>query len=82
MRILVYNGKHGFAFWMADTPARAAKAREALFKILDEMGCYLNEKLPLEKARDGDERAIEIILEHRKGYEYETWRYEEAKVLE
>ena len=82
MRILVYEGKHGYAFWMADTPVRAAKAREALFKILDEMGCYSDDEPHVAKARTGWELSIRAILEHHKGYEYETWRYEEAEVLE
>lgn len=80
LKILVYRGKHGNAHWLADTPTRAAQAREALFCQLDEMGCYEDDK-GLEKARAGDARAIEIILEGRRGYEYENWDYEYAEVL-
>lgn len=80
LKILVYRGKHGNAYWLADTPTRAAQAREALFCQLDEMGCYEDDE-GLEKARAGDAQAIEIILESRRGYEYEDWDYEYAEVL-
>lgn len=84
MRILVYNGKHGDEYWMADTPERAAGAREALFKMLDEMGFYeydVEDGL-LSLARGGHPHSINAILRVRNGYEYETWGYEEAEVIE
>lgn len=81
LRILVYNGKHGDAHWLADTPTRAAKAREALFCQLDEMGCYEDDEEGVKEARAGDTQAIAIILDRRNGYEYESWRYEYAEVL-
>ncbi len=84
MRILVYQGKHGGEYWMADTPERAAGARETLFKMLDEMGCYEYgvEAQLLALARGGHPHSINAILHVRNGYEYETWSYEEATVIE
>lgn len=79
LRILVYQGKHGDQFWLADTPTRAAQAREILFRQLDEMGCYEDDE-GLEEARAGNIRAIAIILDQRNGYEYEGWRYEHIDV--
>jgi hypothetical protein len=79
LRILVYHGKHGDEYWLADTPTRAAQAREALFKQLDEQGFYHDEDQDhLTKARAGDAIAIEGILESRGhcGCEYEEWDYE------
>jgi len=83
LRILVYHGKHGKQYWLADTPTRAAQAREALFRQLDEMGFYCDEdKGHLTKARAGDAKAIEGILESRGhcGCEYEKWDYEDIEV--
>lgn len=82
MRILVYNGKHADCFWMADTLERTAGAQAALFKMLDEMGCYLDDERHLEKAREGNPKAINYILQQHSGYEYETWCFEEAEVIE
>lgn len=81
LRILIYRGKHGDAYWLADTSTRAAQAREALFRQLNEMGCYESNQEKLEEARAGDAKAIEFILECRKGYEYENWDYEYVEVL-
>ena len=84
MRILVYKGKHGYEYWMADTPERAAGARAELFEMLDQDGCYeygVHDKLLL-LAREGCPASIVNILHNRNGYEYETWSYEEAKVIE
>lgn len=81
LKILIYRGKHGDAYWLADTLTRAAQAREALFRQLDEMGCYESDQEKLAEARTGDTEAIEFILECRKGYEYEDWDYEYAEVL-
>ncbi len=81
LQILIHHGKHGDSFWLADTPIRAAQAREALFNMLDEQGYYeLDEEELLEKARAGDKRAIEIILDSRQGCEYESWEYEHIEV--
>jgi len=83
MRILVYKGKHGDAYWMANTMERAAGAREALFKMLDQDGCYaydVDDEL-LAKAREGNPQAIERILDIRSDYEYEAWAYEYAEVI-
>ena len=82
LTILVYRGKHGDAYWLADTLTRAAQAREALFRQLDEMGCYESNLKLLEEARAGDAKAIEFILECRRGYEYEDWDYEYIEVLD
>jgi len=79
LKILIYRGKHGDAHWLADTPTRATQARGALFRQLDEMGCYEDDE-GLKEARAGDARAIEIILESRRGYEYENWDYEYIEV--
>jgi hypothetical protein len=83
-RILVYKGKHGDEFWMADTPERTAGAQAALFQMLDEDGFYdYEEDVQLvERARGGYQRPIELILQRRNGFEYESWGYEEAKVVE
>jgi hypothetical protein len=83
MRILVYNGKHGDEYWMADTPEHTTEAQAALFKMLDEEGCYAYgdiNKGRLKNARDGDAGSIARILQIRNGYEYETWSFEEASV--
>jgi NTP pyrophosphatase (non-canonical NTP hydrolase) len=83
LTILVYRGKHGDAYWLADTPTRAAQAREELFRRFNEMGFYAGdqESLTLKEARAGNAKAIEFILECRKGYEYENWYYEYIEVL-
>lgn len=81
LKILVYRGKHGDQYWLADTPTRSTQAREALFRQLDEMGCYENDENGLEKARAGDVQAIAIILDRRDGCEYEGWSYEYIEVL-
>jgi len=81
LRILIHHAKHGDALWLADTKIRAAQAREILFEQLDEQGCYeADEEGLLEKARAGDAGAIEIILDSRRGYEYEDWDYEYIEV--
>ncbi len=77
LQILIHHGKHGDSFWLADTLVRAAQAREALFNMLDEQGFYeIDEEGVMENARAGDEGAIEIILDSRRGCEYEDWDYE------
>jgi len=81
LRILVYHGKHGDEYWLADTPTRAMQAREILFNRLDEQGFYeFDEDGLLPKARSGDAQAIEIILDSRNGCEYESWHYEDIEV--
>lgn len=80
LKILIYRGKHGDAHWLADTPSRAAQARETLFRQLDRDGYYEDEQEKLEEARTGDAKAIEFILKCRRGYEYEDWDYEYAEV--
>lgn len=82
LRILIYHGKHGDQYWLADTRTRAAQAREALFKHLDEMGCYEGEEYQdhVEAARQGDAGAIEGLLESRCCCEYEGFDYEYIEV--
>lgn len=83
-RILVYKGKYSNEFWMADTPERTAGAQAALFKLLDEDGCYDYEVdvQMVALARSGRPGAIKLILQSHNGFEYETWGFEEAKVAE
>lgn len=81
LRILIHHGKHGDSYWLADTATRAAQARQTLFEILDEQGCYEDDEDGLlEKAHAGDTFAIETILENRRGHEYEDWDYEHIDV--
>lgn len=81
MQILIYHGKHGDQYWLADTPERLEAALRRLFTELDELGCYAEDEfrsLTLAKAREGDARSIRHILEDHKGCEYEDWDLEEA----
>ncbi len=77
MRILIYHGKYGDEYLLADTPARIRAALRRLFKLLDEQGCY-EDQPHVEEARNGDDRAIRFILASRKGCEYEDWDLEEV----
>lgn len=77
MQILVYRGKYGREYWLADTPERLEAAMRKLFTQLDEWGCYENEE-GLAEARAGDLKAIKGILTRRSDYEYEGWDLEEA----
>jgi hypothetical protein len=79
MRILIYHGKYGNEYWLADTPERLNAAMKRLFTFLDEQGCYDDNTLTLANARAGDERCIRLILERRRLYEYEEWELEEVK---
>lgn len=81
MRILIYHGKHGDQYWLADTPDRLEAALRKLFTELDALGCYAEDEsrsLTLQKAREGDARSIRHILESHKSYEYENWDLEEV----
>ena len=81
MRILIYHGKYGDQYWLADTPERLETALRRLFTELDELGCYAEDEvrsLTLVKAREGDARSIRHILERHKSFEYENWDLEEA----
>ncbi len=77
MRILIYHGKHGDEYMLADTTERLRAALKRLFKMLDEMGCYEGEEY-LEDARNGNDQALRFILMSRKDCEYEGWDLEEA----
>ncbi len=77
MNILIYHGKHGDEYWLADTPERFRAAMRKLFTMLDEMGCYEDDP-GLEQARNGDHRFICHILQARNRYEYEGWDLEEV----
>lgn len=76
LRILVHHGRHGDDYWLADTSIRAAQARETLFKLLDEQGCYTDDK-GLKEARAGNELAIKTILDNQR---YENWDYVDIEV--
>ena len=81
MQILIHHGKHGNQYWLADTPERLEAALRKLFTELDELGCYAENEFrsrTLIKAREGDAHCIRLILESRKGCEYEDWDLEEA----
>ncbi len=76
MNILIYHGKHGDEYWLADTPERFRAAMRKLFTMLDEDGCYEGENV--EQARSGDHRFICHLLQSRKDCEYEGWDLEEV----
>lgn len=79
MTILIYHGKHGDEYYLADTPAQLEAAQRQLFKQLDDWHCYDDEDADhLARARSGKIRAIRGILESRCCYEYEGWELEEA----
>lgn len=85
VRILIYHGKHGDQYWLADTPTREMQALQALFTILDEWGCYTevdntDVAHALPAAREGDPKAIHFILSVRDRYEYEEWVFEDVEV--
>ena len=61
MKILVYYGKHGDEYWMADTPEQLEAAMRGLFASLDECDYYEDED-HAEKAREGDLETIKCIL--------------------
>ena len=81
MKILIYYGKHGNQYWMADTARRLDGAMRQLFDQLDEFHCYeevedCNEAM-LRAAREGDIGVIRRLLDAHNGAEYETWEIEE-----
>jgi len=78
MRILIYHGKCGDEYWLADTPERLEAAMRNLFTRLDEWHCYEDDEEGIAEARAGDIRAIKWILQRRQDYEYEGWDLEEA----
>lgn len=81
MTILVYHGKHGDEYLMADTEARLETAMRYLFKRFDGWGFYntLNGSHPMVmKARAGGFVFIRRLLEQRVNCEYEQWSLEEA----
>ena len=81
MRILIYHGKHGDEYWLADSSEQLNAAMWRLFTILDEQGCYIEAEthsFTLRMARAGNSRCVRSILESRKGCEYEDWDLEEA----
>jgi len=80
MRILIYYGKHGEQYWLADTKKRTQQAQRALFDQLDAEGCYEDDEPFLEMAREGDPEVIDCILTSRQTCEYECWDYEELIV--
>ncbi len=83
IRIIIYDGKHGQEYWIAETREQVRAALRELFTMLDGMGCYtdwsnndIQDLLP--EARGGSHRAIYEILRARQSYEYEGWRTEYA----
>jgi len=78
MRILIYHGKCGDEYWLADTPERLEAAMRNLFTRRDEWHCYEDDEEGIAEARAGDIRAIKWILQRRQDYEYEGWDLEEA----
>jgi hypothetical protein len=75
---MIYRGKYGDEYWLADTPARLEAAKRKLFTSLDEWGCYQDDE-GLEEARKGDIRWISNILERHRDGEYEEWELEEVR---
>ena len=86
MKILIYYGKHGNQYWMADTAQRLDGAKRRLFDQLDEMHCYDEAEncnaAMLRAAREGDINIIRQLLNAHNGDEYETWDIVEAEVAE
>ena len=78
MKILVYYGKHGDEYWMADTPEQLEAAMRGLFASLDECDYYEDED-HAEKAREGDLETIKCILYRHSDREYEQWDIKEAR---
>ena len=78
MQILIYHGKYGDEYWLADTPERLEAAMRKLFARLDEWGCYEDDEEGITKARAGDIRAIKWILQRGQDCEYEGWDLDEA----
>jgi hypothetical protein len=73
IRILIYQGKHGDEYWIADTDAQVDCACRKLFKRFDEDGCYEDDEPALKEAREGDIQAIRHLLTKHRGFEYEKW---------
>lgn len=75
MKILVYHGKFGDDYWLADTPEQQEAAFKKLFQGLDSFGFYNydSDYETVAAARQGDRKAIRRILESRCHYEYEKW---------
>ena len=75
--ILVYHGKYGDEYFLADTPERLEAAQQYLFQQLDEMGCYHESKghinVMLVRARLGDIQYIRHFLDTHRNREYEGW---------
>jgi len=81
MRILIYHGKHGKTYWLADSKEQLNAAMWKLFTILDEQGCYAEDEthsFTLSMARAGNAQCVRAILESRRDCEYEGWDLEEA----
>jgi GTP cyclohydrolase I len=78
MEILIYHGKHGDEYWLADTPERLEAAMNELFARLDNWGCYEHDEENVAEARDGDIEATNRVLTRHRDYEYEGWELEEA----
>lgn len=78
MTILVYRGKYGREYWLANTDEQLSAALTKLFKRLDEWSCYEDDEDGIAEARAGNFKAIRSILVRHSDYEYEGWDLEEA----
>jgi len=81
MQILIYHGKHGDEYWLANTREQLNAARRKVFDMLDEWGCYEEDEagsIALESARNGDAYFIQQFLDSHKNGEYEGWDLEEV----
>lgn len=81
MQILIYHGRGGDIYWLADTSFHRTCARKALFNYLDHMGCYDSRAGTMfDEARKGNATAVTMVLEKYRGFEYESWDYAEVRV--
>ena len=82
LTIIVYHGKQGDEYLLAETAAQKTAVLRSLFERLDESGYYRDEVQYLELARAGNKAAIRGILESRSncGFEYEDWDFEEVEI--
>ena len=81
MRILIYHGKHGDEYWLADTPQQLNAAMFRLFAILDGQQCYVEDEhrsFTLRMARMGNAQCVRAMLELHRDYEYEGWELKEV----
>lgn len=82
MKILVYDGKHDQAYWLADSPKQETAAFRRMFELMHELEYY--ESVPPEAgkerdlyllAKDGDDKSLKKFLQMRRNNEYEDWYF-------